>query len=367
MIKIFNFITKTFVIFYNSFSYIYVNSILKKKFSENLFLKRNEKLLIGVIDNISHTPTFVNLEFLIYCKSLDYKKNYILVLPFEKKIKTLYKKKDNLVKDDENLRYRTILQPALDIIENFDPNIVFLSNRYEALNFLNGNNSNKVILPQKFNVLKVTKVDDKVSFLKKYLLAYQKTKKKVVLKAPNVFVELVKKYINFEDDQKIVTISLKDAYYSRKRNSKISEWIKFSSFLKKNKIRVIYILDISSLGNKNYFKKLLKDYEIYDLFSYDIRARLALYEISYLNCSISSGTNTLLFHSNSNYLLFSPINNKIHYGTGSYSLWLKHTGIKFNDQFPFALNTQKIVWTKNNEKYSCMVKEFKEFEKKLKT
>jgi hypothetical protein len=346
----------------NNLNYFYVNSILKKDFSDNLILKNNEKILIGIIDNISHVPTFVTLEFLIYLKSLNHKNNYIFILPFGKKIKTMYRKNEKFVKDSDSFRVKTILHPILEIVSGFNKNIFFFSNRFDAYNLIK-NSKNIVLIPKNSNILNVTRYDFRNSFFKKYLLNYIKTKKRVLLKSPEPFLDFIKKYIDLKYNQKIVTISLKDANYSPARSSKIYEWLKFASFLKSRKIRVIFILDITSMGKKNYLRNLFGNYEIYDLFSFDIRARLAIYELSYLNCTIGSGTNVLLINSKSSYLLFSPIKEEIKYGTGSYDLWFKHVGVPIYEQFPFASKKQKIVWSKNNERFSIMVKEFLNFEK----
>lgn len=364
---IINFFKKIIYIINDNVNYYYVNSSLKKEFIQNLnFDKKNKKSLIGVIDNISHTPTFIVLEFLIYLKSLNFKNNYIIILPFGKKKKTLYKKQENFINSSEELRYKTILEPCLDIVKNFNKNIISLSDRYKSYNFLDKKKTKDIILPKETSIFNVSKVDYNSSYLKKYIEILKKDKnKKVYLESPKYMQEFVKKYLNYRKEQKIISISLKDAYYQINRNSKLNEWLKFAKYLKNLGYRVIFIQDISTLNKKNNIKQQLYNYEYFDIFSYDIRARLALYEICDLNCSISSGTNVLLFHSNVNYLLFSVINEKIKSGTGSYKLWFHHTGVGRNKQFPFASNLQRIVWKKNNEKFSCMKDEFIKFKKKI--
>ena len=363
---IINFFKKIISIINDNINYYFVNSSLKKEFIQNLNLdKKNKKSLIGVIDNISHTPTFIALEFLIYLKSLEFKNNYLIVLPFGQKKRTLYKKKDNIISSSEELRYKTILEPCLDLVGGFNKNIIFLSERYKAYNFLNKKNTKDLILPKKTSIYRVSKVDYSKSYLKKYIEIYNKTKKKVFLEAPAYSKEFVKKYIDFKPDKKIISFSLKDAYYNKDRNSKLSEWLKFAKYLKNLGYRVIFIKDISSLNTQNKINQKLNNFENFDIFSYDLRARLALYEICYLNFSTSSGTNVVLFNSNANYLIFSVVNEKIKDGTGSYKLWLHHTGVSHNEQFPFASNLQKIVWKKNNEKFSCMKDEYLKFKKKI--
>ena len=345
---------------------MYFNSLLKNEYLENIKFKSKKKSLIAIIDNASHTPTYIHIEFLLYLKSLNFNKNYILVLPFGKYSKTFYKKKENFVKNGEDLRLKTILDPSFDIIENFNKNVFYFSERFDSYKFIKNKKKDDLTIPKNADILSLTKVNYKESFFKKYLSTYKKTKKRVFLKSPDVFIELAKKYINFKPSQKIVTISLKDSKYSKVRNSKIFEWLKFASFIKKRGIRVIFILDITSLEKKNHIRDKIKEYENYDIFSFDLRARLAIYELSYLNFSVSSGTNVLLFNSRANYLLFSPVNTEINSGTGSYDLWFKHTGVAINQQLPFASSRQKIVWTKNNEKFDIIVKEFLIFEKNKK-
>lgn len=363
MRKIFNLLKKIILTFNNNLNYIYVNSVLKKEYIKNLYLRKKEKSLIGVIDNISHTPTFVNLEFLIYLKSMNYKNNYLLIFPFGNKIKTLYKKNDNFVKNTNDLRFKTILEPSIDLVQNFKKNVIFFANRYEGINFFKEKKKNDLILPVGASIFYVSKVNYNESFILKYLRNYKLTKKRVLLRSPDVYQQILKKNINFKIDEKIVTISLKEAHYNNARNSKINEWLKFASFLEKKKYRVILIPDITSLTKNSLVFKKLKNFEVNELAAYDIRIRLALYENSFLNFSTSSGTNTLLFNSKANYLIFSVYNEKIKYGTGSYDLWLRHTGIKYGNQFPFATTTQKIIWKKNNENFTTIKTEFLKFEK----
>jgi hypothetical protein len=363
---IFKALSKIILIAIYNLRYIYFNSLLKNEYSESIKLDGKKKLLIAIIDNASHTPTYIHLEFLLYLKSLNFKKNYILVLPFGKYSKVFYKKKDKFVKNGEDLRLKTILDPSFDIIENFNKNIIYFSERFDSYKFIINKKKEDLTLPKNADILSLTKVNFEESFFKKYLSVYKKTKKRVFLRSPDVFIQLAKKYINYKSSQKIVTISLKDSKYSNKRNSKILEWMKFASFLKKRGVRVVFILDITSLDKKNHIRNKIKEYENYDIFSFDMRARLAIYELSYLNFSVSSGTNVLLFNSRAKYLLFSLVNTKIKSGTGSYDLWFKHTGVAINQQIPFASSGQKIIWTEDNERFNVMVKEYLMFEKKNK-
>jgi len=55
---------------------MYFNSLLKNKYSENIKFKSKKKSLIAIIDNASHTPTYIHIEFLLYLKSLNFNKNF---------------------------------------------------------------------------------------------------------------------------------------------------------------------------------------------------------------------------------------------------------------------------------------------------
>ena len=362
---IFNFFKKIFFTVNNQLNYYYFASLLKREFIKNINIdKKNQKSLVGIIDNISYAPTFIVLEFLIYLKSLNFKNNYIIILPFEKKKETLYKKNDNFISSGNDLRYKTILEPSLDLIKDFNKNIIFLSDRYKGYNFLNKKNTQDLILPKKTDIFTISKEDYNFTYLKRYLENFKKNKKRVLLESPKFMKEFVKKYINYKEKEKIISISLKDANYQSLRNSNNKEWFKLANYLKNLGYRVIFISDITTLDKKkNFIVQEMYNYENYDIFSFDIRARLALYEICFLNFSVSSGTNVLLFHSKANYLIHSVTNHKIKYGTGSYKVWYKHTGISHNKQFPFATDFQKIIWEKDNENFSCMKKEFINFQK----
>ena len=63
--------------------------------------------------------------------------------------KRLCTKKDNIINSSEELRYKTILEPCLDLVKDFNKNIILLSDRYKGYNFLNKKNSKDLILPKK--------------------------------------------------------------------------------------------------------------------------------------------------------------------------------------------------------------------------
>ena len=161
--------------------------------------------------------------------------------------KRLCTKKDNIINSSEELRYKTILEPCLDLVKDFNKNIILLSDRYKGYNFLNKKNSKDLILPKKTNIYSVSKVDYNTSYCKKYLKIFKGNKKKVLLESPKSTKEFVKKYINYKKEKKIISFSLKDAYYKKDRNSNLREWLKFANYLKNLGYRIIFIKDISTL------------------------------------------------------------------------------------------------------------------------
>lgn len=115
-------------------------------------------------------------------------------------------------------------------------------------------------------------------------------------------LEILKKYLKGVK-KKIVTITIRDSFYIKSRNSNFSEWIKFATYLK-NKYEVIFVPDgiNYSLSDKKKFKNfIVADYVVWNL-----SLRTALYEKAFLNCSIISAPAEIcsMYNSKSKSLIF---------------------------------------------------------------
>ena len=115
-------------------------------------------------------------------------------------------------------------------------------------------------------------------------------------------LEILKKYLKGVK-KKIVTITIRDSFYIKSRNSNFSEWIKFATYLK-NKYEVIFVPDgiNYSLSDKKKFKNfIVADYVVWNL-----SLRTALYEKAFLNCSIISAPAEIcsMYNSKSRSLIF---------------------------------------------------------------
>jgi hypothetical protein len=115
-------------------------------------------------------------------------------------------------------------------------------------------------------------------------------------------MEIIKKYLK-GIKKKIITITIRDSYYIKSRNSNFSEWIKFAKYLKK-KYEVIFIPDAINYSLLD--KKKFKDFIIADYVVWNLSLRTALYEQAFINCSIISAPAEIcsMYNFNSKSLIF---------------------------------------------------------------
>ena len=146
-------------------------------------------------------------------------------------------------------------------------------------------------------------------------------------------------------------------------NSNIEEWKIFGKWLKQRGYDVIYIVDIEN--HENILKLNTPEfYTLATISSFDLEIRKALYDLSNLNFSTSGGSAQLLFYSNNNYVItkFISIEDKDAVGTGSLKNIQDELGFSQNQQFPFSLKTQKILWDPKSENFSTLKDTFYEIE-----
>ena len=89
-----------------------------------------------------------------------------------------------------------------------------------------------------------------------------------------------------------VTITLREAEYWPKRNSKMAEWVKVASYLRSQGLRVVWVGDTSRSTS---------------IWSWDIDFRMALYEGAAVNLGVSNGPSILMYLSDVPYLMFKII------------------------------------------------------------
>ena len=104
-----------------------------------------------------------------------------------------------------------------------------------------------------------------------------------------------------------------------------------------------------------------RGHEICKIASTDLKMRIALYQSSYLNLTISAGFSELLYHSEYSFLSFKFGDNRIKEGPNSIKMNENTYGIKQNEQLPFLNKRQKIFWGENTEELNFIKKEIQLF------
>lgn len=140
--------------------------------------------------------------------------------------------------------------------------------------------------------------------------------------------------------RKVVTITLREAQYNTIRNSKIAEWARFVAGMDKNVYCPVIVRDTYCDS------KLPKEFDdciIHENASWNTFIRMALYQLSYINLSVSNGTVSLyMFCRESRYLVFKVVADS---HVSSTKFLEEVHGIKSGEQ-PFIRyhEFQKFIW-----------------------
>lgn len=158
--------------------------------------------------------------------------------------------------------------------------------------------------------------------------------------------------------KKVVTITLREAKYNTARNSKIDEWAKFVAGIDKTIYCPVIVRDTYCVNN---LPKEFEDCIIYENASWNTFLRMALYQSSYINLSVSNGTAALcMFCAETRYLMFKLIADSL---VSSAKFLEEVHGIKSGGQPIFQYNKlQRFVWKDDdyeviNEEFNQMCKE----------
>ncbi|MFN4284031.1 MAG: hypothetical protein ACK4NA_15455 [Alphaproteobacteria bacterium] len=145
---------------------------------------------------------------------------------------------------------------------------------------------------------------------------------------------------NFAADRQLVTITLREYHGSPARNSRISDWLKFADGLDPTRFKVVFIPD--TFNALTMPQERLRGYEILKTAAHSVPLRLALYEESYLNLSVSSGPFSLaILGEKCRYILFKLTVDGLR---GSSSIYLEDLGFPFNTTPRFAADHQAWIW-----------------------
>ncbi len=337
-----------------------INSKLKNELYKNLSKKKNDKFYI-YLDLMSFRATWDIITFLIIAKIRCKKADPILIIIPDKKIDfnpNPPKEKSWLKNISKKIRIDNIVKTSIEIIEDFNPQIVYLNNRNELIeHFSNKNN----YFPEYARVGKIIEWRNNTKNIQKF---YNKYKHIPKLKSPQHYEVLVEKYIKVNKiKKKIVTITLRQSSFNKSKNSNIKNWRKFYNYLIKKNYYPIVLYDFEKVAINEDKNDKFNNFIYANI---DLRLRLALYEKAYLNLGVSSGPMALLTYSkNSNFIIYKHADKN---PSSSSSLSANKTinGLdpNINEQYPFYSKTQRIVWD-TNDNFGTLKKHFLEIEKIL--
>ena len=306
-------------------------------------LSENQNNIYAFLDLNNFRSTFDVVGFLLYCKvkSLNKKLTLFIIENTPQEVLINPAKEMGFLGNisSVNLRTDNIVKISLDLVENFRPKIVYVSDRNELNQFLSLNPDQKI--PSTASIDKLIEWDDYYIYLKNY---YIKNNTRPTLKSPKHYSELIKMFIKKNEiSKKIVTITIRDCSYFASRNSNIQNWKKVYKYLEENNYYPIILDDMENLSVQNK-KNSLDGYNQYFYANIDLRVRLALYEEAYMNLSVSSGPSNLLIYSKyCKFLIFKFFVND-EQTPASLKNVEKIMGLKKNEQYTFFNKHQKLVW-----------------------
>lgn len=133
-----------------------------------------------------------------------------------------------------------------------------------------------------------------------------------------------------------VTLTLRSSRNFTKRNVDLSDWIAFHTYLRNKGYKVAVIPDQEN--PETYSIDWSGD--IYVPAAYDMRLRLAAYELAQMNIGSCHGPFTTLFYTNVPYLMFDHLRG----GVLSPRLHESTYGFPVGGQHPWSKGTQVITW-----------------------
>ena len=139
-----------------------------------------------------------------------------------------------------------------------------------------------------------------------------------------------------------VTITLREGFLWKYRNSNLKAWIKFAQYLQDKGEKVVFIRDTSKADTP------LKDFKIYPLASRDLGIRVATYEVAKANMFVSNGPSMAAIMGDVPWLMFIDLDTgheeqKL-YKPGNKEYWTEKMGISQGGQFPWCKPNQRIFW-----------------------
>lgn len=153
-----------------------------------------------------------------------------------------------------------------------------------------------------------------------------------------------------------VTITLREAPYWEFRNSDLTQWLRVAEDLEARGERVIFLRDTAKAMEP------ITGYETCPAASLDLDTRLALYEAAKCNLFVSNGPWMLGLHGSRPWLMMVEPNAMSPFFPETLQFWAEWHGINpaNNEQFPWSLPTQRIIWKRDT--YENVIEAWNELE-----
>ena len=294
---------------------------------------------------------FNYVEYLLNIKLLSSGKRCLIIILPEFNIKKIYQK-NNFIKNSNEIRYETILKPIIDLIDDFNPSVLTFNNRIDAKEYFDLPNQQKFPQNSKYEDINYSPF-----YVKNLYHSIKSSKSRPIIKANEQYLELLNFYQSKKNYKKLISISLRDSKIDEKnysemdnfRNSNLKVWLDVADWIKDSlNYTPIIIPDITQI---NLQSSDFRGHEILKLASLNLKMRVALYQKSLLNLTISAGFSELLYHSEFSFLCFKFGDNRIKQGANSININEDTYGIKKNEQLPYLNKKQKIYWGENTEEF----------------
>lgn len=306
-------------------------------------LQKIQNNLYAFLDLGNFRSTFDVVGFLLYCKirSNNKKLTLFVIKNTQQKVSINPAKEKEFLGSKYSIDLRTdnIVKTSLELVENFNPKIIFINDRNELNKFLSLATDKKI--PSSASLDKPIEWDSYYKYINDY---YIKNNDRPTLKSPKQYNELIKLFIKKNNiSKKIVTITIRDCSYFPLRNSNLNNWKKIYKYLESNNYYPIILDDMENLSVQSN-KNSLDGFNQYYYANIDLRARLALYEEAYMNLSVNHGPSQLLIYSKyCKFLIFKHYVNDEE-SPASLKKIEEITGLKKNQQYPFFNKYQKLIW-----------------------
>lgn len=153
--------------------------------------------------------------------------------------------------------------------------------------------------------------------------------------APDQMIEQTRKQFGSP-----VVITLRESEHYPHRNSDLDVWVAFAEYLKRNGEKVVFVRDTAKAYEQ------IEGFRTFPAASTNLHWRAALYATAKMNLFVSNGPTTLCFFSDWPYMTFiKPEADGHPYAPSTPSFWRDQNGMEMGEQFPWARDDQRILWT----------------------